>query len=228
MSQVIAWSHSRAGDYEKCPFMFYMKSVAPKEMRPKFIKSPQMLEGTRQHKVLEVRVSRGVPVPEADAKLEPIAASLIAAPGKTFTEVELCLNSDLQPCGWFDDEAYVRAIIDVMKLNNNLAFLGDYKTGTPDFDEKQLKLNAAVAFQTYPAVDTITTAYIWLKTGTLDPAVYKREQLRALWDELLVTPQKIQESSVMNHWKKEPGRWCKFCDVNREGKCDKAKERYRG
>lgn len=225
---VIAWSYSRLSDYEKCPFMFFMKSVVPKEQRPKFVKSPQMLEGTRQHKVLEQRVSRNVPVPVGDAKLEPIAVAMINAEGKTFTEVELALDENLQPCGWFDDETYVRAIIDVMKINNSSAFLGDYKTGTPDFDELQLKLNAAVAFQTYPALDKITTAYIWLKTGTIDPAVYHRIQLRALWDELLITPAKIQESQVMDHWKKEPGRWCKFCDVNREGKCDKAKVRFGG
>lgn len=226
----IAWSFSRVKDFTKCAYMFYMKSVAPKHERVKFVETDAMRQGKLQHKMLQDRVQHGTPIPADYAnKLDPIAKSIIMAEGTTFAELELALDENLNPCGYRDwDRAWVRVIIDIMKINKNKAFVGDYKTGTPDFDETQLKLFAAVVFHEFPEVDEVTTAYIWLKTGTLDTAVYKREQLPALWAELLVAPQKMQYASAMNLWPKRPGRWCKWCDVNRELKCDRAQERYRG
>lgn len=225
----VAWSHSRVNDFVKCAYMFYMKSLAPKGERIKFVQSAAMKQGELQHEMLEKYVSKGTPIPEAyRAKLQPVGDAMIAADGQTFTELELTLNEDLNSCGWFDEEAFVRVIIDVMKIKGPNCFVGDYKTGTPDFNEQQLKLFAAVIFQCFPEVMVITAAYIWLKDGTLDPAVYYRDQVSALWAELLVEPQRMQEASVLGLWPKRPGRWCKYCDVNREGKCDKASTRYGG
>ena len=225
----VAWSHSRVKDFVKCAYMFYMKSLAPKGERVKFVQSDAMKQGELQHAMLENYVSKGTPIPEAyRAKLQPIGDAMKAAEGQTFTELELTLNESLVPCGWFAEEAFVRVIIDVMKINGPACFVGDYKTGTPDFDEEQLKLFAAVIFQTFPEVMTVTTAYIWLKTGTLDSAVYTRDMVSSLWSALLVEPQRMQEANVMNLWPKRAGRWCKYCDVNREGKCDKASTRYGG
>lgn len=226
----VAWSFSRINDFIKCAYMVYMKSIVAKNQRVKFIETAPMKQGKLIHLMLENRVSKGIPIPaDYAATLEPIARAMIEADGTTFTELQIALDENLNPCGYFDwDAVWVRVIIDVMKINGTKCFVGDYKTGTPNFDELQLKLFAAVVFQTYPEVEEVTTAFIWTKTGTLDPAVYTRDQVPALWAELLVEPMKMHEASVMNKWPKRPGHWCKWCDVNRELKCDKARERYRG
>lgn len=222
---LISFSASRVADYKACPKMFYEKNVAKSVP---FVKTREMEEGTRVHKVLEYRVRDKVPLIGEDQQYERICQSLEKAAGTTFCELQIALDQRFAPCGWFDKQAYIRVIMDVMKLNGESGFMGDYKTGKPKFDEYQLKLAAAVGFVVYPAVRKWTTAYIWLKSGLMDPATYTREQLPGMWESLLEWPAKMQESSVLNNWRATPGWACGYCPVNKTHTCEVAKGPYRG
>lgn len=108
-------------------------------------------------------------------------------------------------------------------------FIPTHNTGKMNFDGEQLKLTAAVVMQTYQDVDTVASAYIWLKDGVPDVKHYSRAQLPQMWDELLQEPKRLQEAVVMNNWPAKPGPGkCKWCTVNKYGKCPDAAERYRG
>jgi hypothetical protein len=224
-AKIFAWSHSRVNDYKKCPLMLYHKAIL-KDVP--FVQSEQMKWGDRVHKALEYRVRDKVPLVGEFAQYEPIAAAIDRAPGQVLCENKITLNPALRPTGYFADDAYVRVIVDVMKINASVGFMGDYKTGKISFDESQLKLFAAVGFEAFPQVEKWTTAYIWTQSQVIDPAVYTRDQLPKMWEELLQVPSEMQKSFVFNHWPAKPGRACKRCDVNRLGKCDKAGERYQG
>ncbi len=217
----IAWSGSRLNDFGRCPAMFEHKHIlkdAP------YIESPQMAEGKRQHKAMENRVREGAVLPAEYARLEPLAAAISAIPGETHCELDLALDQYRQPCGYKDwDRAWVRATIDVMKLDGSFAWLGDYKTGSPTFDEFQLKLYAAVVFDTYQQVETVATSYIWLKTRTTDPMVYTRDSLQDIWNEIMVPVTELQEAYLRGVFSATPSkRICGYCDVNRMGKCQYA------
>jgi hypothetical protein len=87
-------------------------------------------------------------------------------------------------------------------------------------DEDQLKLFAAVGFIQFPEVDTFDTSYIWLKHGITSDSTYHRRELPDLWAELLPDVERMQASYKANHWPATPSkRACKFCAVNKAGKC---------
>lgn len=225
-AKLMAWSHSRIELYEKCPKQYWHLNIV-KDIP--FIQTPQMLEGERVHKMLENRVARGTPLPEGYKHLEPIAAPIANSKvGQLFTETKLTLNPQFKPTGYFSPDAWVRVIIDVMRLDSHVAWVGDYKTGNPTFDKKQLKLTAAVCFQTYESLEQVTASYLWLKTGTPDSEVYRRQDTPQMWEEILQGPRRLQESVNTNTWPTKPGRNCKWCKVNKQMRCPDAAEKYRG
>lgn len=223
---LLAWSHSRIETFKKCRKQFWHFNI--KKDVP-FEQSEQMKYGERCHKALELRLATNEPLPPEFRKHEGIAAAIAAMPGQTFTEIKLTLNEKLTPTGYFAKDAYVRAVVDVMKLAPPFCFVGDYKTGKMSFDSEQLKLTAAVVFQHYPDVNVVASAYLWLKDGVPDVKYYKREELPRMWEELLQEPAKMQEAYVMDAWPAKPGPGkCGWCTVNKYGKCPEAAERYRG
>lgn len=223
--QVIAWSPSRVNSFTRCPRMFHEESnlkTVP------FIQSEPQLYGDRVHKMLDKRIKREAELPVEEKHLEPLVVALEQAPGRLFAEQKMTLNTSLQPTGWFDHDAYCRIVIDVMKINGTHGFMGDWKTGKPKFDSYQLKLNAALGFVFYPSLEQITTAYIWLRTKSMDPAVYNRADLPAMWQELLKEPTRMQDYSRRDYWPATPGDHCGWCGVNKQGRCTSATKKYRG
>lgn len=221
----IAWSPSRVNTFSKCPRM--MHEEANLKTVP-FVQSEPQLYGDRVHKMLDKRIKGEGELPVEEKHLEPLVLSILNAPGQTYAEQKMTINNQLQPTGWFSSDAYCRIVIDVMKINGPAGFMGDWKTGKPNFDQYQLKLNAALGFVFYPSLDKITTAYIWLKTKTLDPAKYTRGDLPRMWTELLQIPTAMQEASRRDHWPEKPGKHCGWCGVNKQGRCTSAAEQYRG
>lgn len=222
-----AWSHSRIEDFKKCPSLYWHKNVGK---TVPFIPSPQMLEGDRVHKMLDARVAKGIALPAGYDHLEPIAAAIANNPeGQLFTETKITLNKQFKPTGFFSDDAWVRVIIDVMRLGTQVAWMGDYKTGNPTFDKSQLKLFAAVGFQVYQSLEQITTSYIWLKPGIPDSETYIRQDLPQMWDELLQEPRRLEQAVITNTWPTKPStKYCKWCPVNKAMRCPDAAEKYRG
>jgi hypothetical protein len=195
-----------------------------------FEQTDAMKEGDRVHRLIDARI-KGTALPPEYVHLEPLVQSVERAPGRTFGEEKMTLNTKLQPCGWFqkgEDPAWVRIIVDVMKINGDRGFMGDWKTGKVKFDEHQLKLFAAVGFIYYPSVNQWTTAYIWLKNKLVDPKVYTRADLPQMWRELLQEPVRLQDYANRNYWPEKPGNHCKWCGVNKQMRCRSASEPYRG
>jgi hypothetical protein len=221
----ISWSHSRIDDFKRCARMFYEKNIAK---TVPFEQTAPMLEGDRVHKMLDKRIRSNEALSIDYQHLEPLVQSILRAPGQTFAEQKMTINDHLSPTGWFSDDAYCRIIVDVMKINGEMGFMGDWKTGKPKFDDHQLKLFAAVGFEFFPSLVQITTAYIWLKTKMLDPKVYTRADLPRMWEELLVEPTRLQDYANRNYWPERPGNHCKYCGVNKQRRCTSASEPYRG
>jgi len=223
--QVITWSPSRVNTFKKCSRMFHEEAnlrTVP------FVQSEPQLYGDRVHKMLDKRIKGEAELPIEEKHLEPLVLSLLNAPGRTMAEQKMTINAKFEPTGWFSDDAWCRIIVDVMKINGPHGFMGDWKTGKPNFDQYQLKLNAAIGFIFYPSLEQITTAYIWLKTKTLDPEVYHRSNYNRMWQELLQEPARMQECSNRNHWPERPGKHCGWCGVNKQQRCTSASEKYKG
>ena len=229
---MIAWSHSRVAEFIKCPYKFWGMQVR----RPKveFRDTKATLEGKKIHKMLEERVRDGKAFPPEYQYLEKIAAPIIAAPGDKFVETQLALDDAFSQCGWKDwKRAWVRAIADILIINSPVAWIGDYKTGNPENgDEHQLMLSAGVLFQVFPEIQRVTTGYIWTKLGEIrdeDFKVYHRDEMGPVWDILLARYAPLHHASETNEWPKLPEKFkCAYCEVNRDGLCDKAASVFKG
>jgi len=231
MGSRIAWSASRVKNFMQCPKKFYHTSAAPSGHpdRIPFKQGFAAKAGEDFHKVMQARLEKKAPLTAGFAQWEPLALAIEGATGTTVVEYQFALTEHFTPCGTKDwDNVWIRAVPDVMKVTDTAIFIVDWKTGKPDYDQYQLKLNAAVAFQHYPSVQEVVTCYVFTKTGEFSKKEhYKREDLAAIWDELLVEPRKMHENLAMNHWPARPGHYCGWCEANAAGKCDKASRPYK-
>jgi CRISPR/Cas system-associated exonuclease Cas4 (RecB family) len=225
-SKPTAISYSRIDTFKTCPKRFYETTIA--KTIP-YVQSEAQKQGDIVHKMLEARVSRGEPFPKGYEYLEPIASSVLKAPGQTHAELELTFTRNLEQCGSKDwDRAWLRALIDVAKIQGEVAWAGDYKTGTRRFDETQLKMYAAVMFQAFPDVQKVSTSFIWLKENHIDePTTYWRTEAPAIWQEIFDYSAQIEEAKRQNHWPAQPNRFCKWCPVLAAGRCEEGRRRLR-
>lgn len=222
MADFIAYSHSRLNLFNECPKHFWHLNIKKDVI---FQQTDAMRAGEVAHKQLELRVSEARPFAPGYEKYEPIAQAVLRAPGKTFTELKMTIDRQFQPCGYSDwGRAYGRAIVDVMKINRDTAWAGDYKTGSPGYgSEKQLKLSSLFTFIHFPDVQRVTASYIWLKSNTMNHQVYERAQMDSMWADILPDVEALQTANRTQVWSARPSRRaCSRCPVKAAGKCDYA------
>lgn len=229
MADFVSGSHSRIEAFKQCPKKFYHQSVAKGADKVAYVQSEEAKTGDTIHKLLDANLKHGTSFPvDYAARLEPLAAAVKQGPGTLYSEVELTVDRNLTPCGSRDwDRAYIRMIVDVLKIDGTTAWGGDWKTGKRNFDESQLALSAAGIFVHFPQVDTVATSYIWIGEKDIDkPKVYTRDQLDALWSEPLQWMNRIQEAKRTNSWPARPTKFgppfCAYCSTNKAGLCKEA------
>lgn len=205
-----SWSWSALNSYEACPRRFYETRVAKNFQE---VHGPQLLWGNEVHKACEKRLfNPDYRMPDGMESYGPIVDQIRAAPGDTVGEGRLALDENYQPCDW--RSAHLRGIIDVGKKLPRAMFMGDYKTGKKDPNSDQLKLSALMGFHTWPDVERITTAFIWLQFRDMTPATFHREDIPSMWNKLLPRVERMKESFATNRWEARPSGLCKkHCPV---------------
>lgn len=168
--------------------------------------------GERIHKFLEDRLKTNTELPQEAAHYEGITSAILKGmKGDLLVEQELTLNAELNPTGWFDDDAWLRTKIDVLVINQSGAKVLDWKTGKrkPDFD--QLELYALQIFAHYPEVKRVSVGFVWLKDRAIDRDSYLRQDAAALWEKLLTQINRIEKSLETEVWPARPSGLCRFC-----------------
>lgn len=223
MADFLAWSHSRLSQFRECPKKLWHSALAPKGSpdRLEFVQSQAMLDGLEIDNALTSRVAKATPLPPKYAQWERLMGSIVAAPGVKLTQLKVALDRAFKVCGYTDwNNTWVRAVYDLAIVNGTHAFIWDWKAGQIRLDENQLRLFAATGFHFFPEVDTIDTSYIWLKHGVTSDAHYTRRELPAMWDTFTPDVERMQISYKTNQWPPTPSpSACKWCDVNKAGKC---------
>lgn len=234
MSQeFIAWSHSRLKQFRDCPRQLW-HSIAPKGHpdRVDFVQTQAMIDGNNVDNALTKRITHGVELPPQYAPYEGMVQAVLAAPGQKFTQMKLALDRGFNVCGNMDwDNAWVRVIYDVAIVNQDRAFLGDWKNGQIRVDEEQLRLFATVGFHALPEVDVIDTAYIWLRHGVMSDKTYTRRELPDMWNTFFPDVEKMQIAFKTQNWPATPkygAKTCAWCPANQAKKCKEAKGPYKG
>jgi hypothetical protein len=225
LTRPIAWSFSRLDGFEQCPKK--LNEISIKKLVP-FKQSDAMKQGEIVHRMLEDRISKGTPFPVGYDHLEKVVAPIlaVASEGQCFTELALAWDKNFNSCGYKDwDNCWLRVSYDFAFLRGDTLCIFDWKTGNVDFKALQLQLYAATAFLAFPAVEKVVTAFVWLKPGIVDPMIYLRSQLPVLWDEILPRVQKLQDANALDIWPATPNKYCRWCEVNKAGRCDEGRGR---
>ncbi len=183
----LPWSHSSKEDFKNCPKAFYEKRVAKSVVDPPNEAGDW---GNYVHKEFEkwlnARFSdRDPPLPADCEQYRPYLQAIAARPGLMYVECKYAITRGLQPCDFFAEDVWCRAILDVIHVKDDKAWVQDHKTGKRKHDTRQLKLCALMVFIHHPQVNTVYTAYNWLVDGATDREKYTRDQEAELWGEFL-------------------------------------------
>jgi len=207
----VAWSISSLESFETCPRRYQhlrvIKDVADK-------KGVDADWGLWVHKQMENRIRDNTPLPVTLSKFEALAAPIANAPGEKIVEGQLAIDESFTPCTWFAKNTWCRAVVDAGIVKDDQAVLLDWKTGKQKPDTGQLALSAAMTMAHYPQVETVKTAFVWLKDDKTDKAVYTRADLGSIWEGFLPRVSRLKSAYSKTHFPPKPSGLCrKHCPV---------------
>lgn len=189
---------------------YYAKSVP-------FVETPKLKKGKDDHKALENRLGFGHALPDHLDICEPICENLMSR-GIPLTETKMGVTRQLEPCGFWDNDAYLRGASDVMLYNkpSTSVFIGDWKTGKKREDGAplQLMILAAFAFAGTAALELAAAANIYTQTGKLGTLhTWRRSELPEIWRTVIPLIQEIELAETNKHFPERQGPLCKWCAV---------------
>lgn len=207
MTKPLAHSYSAIKQFENCPKQYHMQRVS-REVKATF--GAEADWGNRVHEELEKRL-KGEDVSLSHRGYEALCAAFESLPGELYAEQEMTLNVNLEPTGWWDDDAWLRSKIDVLVLNGPDAVVADWKTGKHRPDFSQLEMFACQTFKHYPDVQRVKTSFVWLKDMKMDHMIYTRLDAPALWNKLMSRIQRIEAALENDNWPAKPSGLCPWC-----------------
>lgn len=213
-----AWSFSGLKNFEVCPKRFYHTAIKKDFVEEK---GEVLIWGQQVHEAIEKHMKKGKAFPLGMKQLEEVVAPIKAAAetrGATLlTEQKLALNDEMKPCGWFDEQVWVRVVLDCAILFKDRAMLVDWKTGKRKEEEDQLALMAGVMFAQEPELETVDSAFVWLgerKNRRLSRITYTRDDVPAIWERFLKRVENYQDAFRNTEYPAQPGHLCRrYCPV---------------
>jgi CRISPR/Cas system-associated exonuclease Cas4 (RecB family) len=179
--------------------------------------------GERIHESLEHRLVNNKPLTDETKRFEVVCNTIekMADGGELHAERQLCLSENLTPTGWWDGDAWLRSILDVLILHEDTAIVIDWKTGKRRPDFTQLELFALQVFKHFPEIKSVKSSFVWLKDLSMDSETYYHDQTNLLWADMLARIERIQQSKEHENWPAKPSGLCRYCPA--QSLCEYAK-----
>jgi hypothetical protein len=212
-----AWSYSALSSFELCPRKWAAESyykTTPYEQ------NEQAKYGDSVHQQFAKFLTAAEPLPIDLRHHEPILEKLRNLPGTKLVEQQLAVTRTLDPTGFFDDNVWCRAIIDLAIHNGAKALIVDHKTGKkfPEFDQLDLMAGVIKVFE--PEVEEVTAAFYWTKSKTFTKKAYGLYELSIIWDKFMPRVEKFQADVKAEAFPPKPNFLCKsYCRVKACGYC---------
>ena len=205
------WSYSALSEYLKCPRKYYEIRVA---QNYEVIPSEKMIYGTEVHKALEDYVRDGIALAKNYERFKSVVDELIAIPGDKYCEYEMALTRDKKTCDFKDPDRWVRGIADLLIVDDDYAFIVDYKTGSNKYpDSKQLKLMALMTFIHFPKVQKIKAGLLFVMHNSFITEQYVRWDMDKYWKDFEQSLARLDMSYDNNIWQANPTPLCRYCPV---------------
>ncbi len=214
MEMKLPWSYTALTAFETCPKRYYLTRVAKTVADPM---GEAAKWGDWVHKQLQAYAESRTPLPPTLTKLAPLVDKVTGQNGTLVVERKMAITERLTETTWFGKDAWCRGIVDLGVIGTRHAFLLDWKTGARKPDNPQLALFAALAMAIHGDLQEVTTAYVWLKDGKLDPKVFTRQQLVDIWRDFLPRVERMRAAFEENKWPERPSGLCRnYCPVGKQ------------
>ena len=216
--KTFAWSFSAMETFKTCPRKYYAEKVA--KVVP-FTKSSASEYGVMVHKKFEDRLVDGKKLPLDLIHHEKVMAKLANASGEGMGEQKLTINADYEPTDWFSKDAWLRGIIDYVKVNGKHAIIVDHKTGKQKDGFAQIDLMFALMNIFMPEIETATGMFYWTKGKKITSKTYIKADIPEIWNSFLPMVLTMQQAYDKDVWPCKPNglcrRYCGYTDCQHHG-----------
>jgi len=219
-----AWSYSSLKTFQQCPKKYYHLKVA-KDVKDEG--SEATIYGKELHKAAEDYIKDGTPIPPQFAFIQETIDALKNIPGEKHTEIELGVSNKggrLNPCGFYDKDAWYRGIADLLIVNGDEGYLVDYKSSknAKYADLKQLDLLAGAVFAHFQELKTLKTALIFLVSNKFVNKEHNSQHKLAYFEHVRFDLERLETALETGVWNAVAGPLCGWCPVKT---CHNYKER---
>ena len=219
-----AWSYSSINTFKQCPKKYYHLKVA-KDVKD--VSSSAMYYGNEVHRAAEHYVKKGTPIPTKFNFIKNTLDSLNNIQGEKHCEIRMALakeDGEYAPTTFFADNVWWRGIADLLIVDDDKAYLVDYKTGKSAkyADTKQLDLLAGATFTHYPGIKSIKSALAYVVSNEFVQKKHTsdmRKSYLTVFDDELERLDSAEENEV---WNAIDGPLCAYCPVT---KCEHNRRR---
>jgi PD-(D/E)XK nuclease superfamily len=215
------WSYSSLDLYKQCPHKYYRLRVKKDVVDPN---SDQKNYGTEFHLSAEEFIRDGKPLPKKfEFAYEPLEL-LRKRKGKHLCENKLGLTRSLQPCDFFSKDVWWRGIVDLIILQDDVAYVVDYKTGRTSkyADTKQLEIMSLAVFKHYPQIKKIKAGLLFVVANDFIKADYEQKDSAIYWQGWIENTNRLEKSIELDVWNPRPNftckSWCPVKDCAHNGK----------
>lgn len=209
------WSYSSLKTFTQCPKKYYHLRVA---MDVKESSSEATLYGQEVHKAAENYIKHGTPIPPKFDYIQGVVDSIKNIPGDKHCEMKLGVKrtqTGYEPCGFFDKEVWWRGVGDVVVVQDELAYLLDYKTGknAKYADMKQLDVMAAALFTHFPKVKKIKSALVFVVSNDFLHKNHFADMRNSYFESFDPDLDRLAAAHESGVWNANSGPLCRFCPV---------------
>ena len=210
----LAWSYSALKTFQSCPKKYYHLKVL-KDYRD--TPSEQSIYGTEAHKAAELYIANGEDIPARFEFMRKHLDTLKNLEGTKYCELKCGLTKDLEPCDFFAKDVWLRAVIDLLIINEatSTARIVDYKFGkSKNADLSQLQLMALVVFKMFPNIKKVKAGLLFCPEDKMIPTQYKVDEASDMWMQWLPEVARLEATYKHNVWNATPTGLCKaWCPV---------------
>ena len=210
-----AWSYSSLKTFQQCPKKYYHLKVA-KDVKDEG--SEATIYGKELHKAAENYIKDGTPIPPQFTFIQDTVDALKKIPGEKHTEIELGVSNKggrLNPCGFYDKDAWYRGIADLLIVNGDEGYLVDYKSSknAKYADLKQLDLLAGAVFAHFPELKTLKSALIFVVSNEFVNKEHSSMHKMAYFEHVRFDLERLETALKTGVWNAVAGPLCGWCPV---------------
>lgn len=211
MTTSVKWSYSSLALYKQCPKKYFHLRVAKDFKEPE---TEALSYGTKVHEAAEFYIRDGKPIPPEFSYMQGLLDRLNNLPGEKLCEYKMGLSRDLSPVGFFDKDVWWRGIADLVVLDNDRAFLVDYKTGKSSryADTKQLEILSLALFKHFPQLKKVKAGLLFVVAQDFVKVDYENQP--QAWVRWLEDTGQMEASYEADVWNAKPNFTCRnYCAV---------------